>query len=418
MSVFGQSVTSLNGRVTDPAGAAIPDAAVELENTATGVKRSASTDHEGLYWFQQVAPGDYKVTVRAKGFSSKVVSDLRLLVNSPATINVQLEIGAVTETVSVMAEAVQVNTTDASLGHAIGTKPILQLPLNARNIAGLLAVQPGVVFTTEGDTDSRNGAVSGGKSDQANVTLDGVDVNDQMDRNAFTSVLRVTPDSVQEFRFTTMNANADSGRTSGAQITMVTKRGTNELHGSLYEYHRNTATTANGFFNNLSGVERPKLIRNIFGASAGGPLWKNRLFLFTNYEGRRDRRDGSATRSVPSMDMRQGILHYQRRDGSIANVTPADLARLLDPRGANQAALAVLQKYPTPNDFTVGDNLNIVGFRFNAPTPLRWNTYIMRLDYVLDQASKHTAFFRGNLQNDNAAGMPQFPGQPPNSVNL
>jgi hypothetical protein len=275
-----------------------------------------------------------------------------------------------------------------------------------------------VVFTTEGDTDSRNGAVNGGKSDQANVTLDGVDVNDQMDRNAFTSVLRMTPDSVQEFRVVTLNANADQGRSSGAQVTLVTKGGTNDLHGALYEYHRNTLTTANGFFNNLAGVQRPKLIRNIFGAAAGGPIKKNKLFVFGNYEGRRDARDGTATRYVPSMDMRQGLLHYQRRDGSIADVTPADLARLLDPRGVNSAALKLMQTYPAPNDFTVGDNLNIVGFRFKAPTPLRWNTYIARLDYIVDSASKHTAFLRGNLQNDNSKGMPQFPGQPPNSVSL
>jgi hypothetical protein len=126
---------------------------------------------------------------------------------------------------------------------------------------------------------------------------------------------------VQEFRVTTMNANADQGRTSGAQVALVTKGGTNDLHGSLYEYHRNTATTANQFFNNATGVERQKLIRNIFGVSAGGPIIKNRLFIFGNYEGRRDAKDGSVVRTVPSMDMRQGILHYMRKDGSTATVT-------------------------------------------------------------------------------------------------
>jgi hypothetical protein len=136
--------------------------------------------------------------------------------------------------------------------------------------------------------DRLNGSVNGSKPDQNNITLDGVDVNDQNTRNAFRSVLRVTLDSVQEFRTTTQNPTAEQGRGSGAQIALITKSGTNELHGSLYEYHRNTLTSANSFFNNRSGVERQKLIRNTFGASLGGPVKKNRLFYFLNYEGRRD----------------------------------------------------------------------------------------------------------------------------------
>jgi hypothetical protein len=418
-ALFAQATTQVAGVVSDPTGAVIPDTKLEMENLETGLKRSAASDATGAYAFLQVIPGSYKITATATGFRSATINDLRLLVNNPTTVNIKMEVGQITETIAVTAEALQVNTTDASIGNAIGTRPILQLPLNARNIVGLLALQPGVVFTSEGDTDSRNGAVNGGKSDQGNVTLDGVDVNDQMDRNAFTSALRMTPDSVQEFRVTTSNANADSGRTSGAQMVLVTKGGTNELHGALYEYHRNTITTANDFFLNSSGIDRQKLIRNIFGASAGGPIMKNRMFLFGNFEGRRDARDGSTVRTIPSMDMRQGILHYLRRDGSVATVTPAELVSKIDGAGSiNQAALKVMQQYPVPNDTTQGDGLNFVGYRFKAPTPLRYNTYISRLDYVLDQANKHTLFVRGNLQNDNSKGLPQFDGQQPNSVAL
>jgi len=394
----------------------IPGASVEISNTDTGFKRTVKSDASGSYAALQLAPGTYQVKVTATGFRTSSVNDLKLLVNNPATLNLKLEVGQITETVAVVASTETLNTVDASMGNAISNKPIVQLPLNARNIVGLLALQPGVVFTTEGDTDSRNGAVNGGKSDQANVTLDGVDVNDQMNRNAFTSVLRVTPDSVQEFRVTTLNANADSGRSSGAQVVLVTKGGTNDLHGSMYEFHRNTLTTANGFFNNLSGVERPKLIRNIFGASLGGPIKRNKLFLFGNYEGRRDAKDGTVSRDVPSMDLRQGILHYTRADGSQATVTPADIASRIAPRGVNQAALNILKSYPTPNDFTRGDGQNLVGFRFKAPTPLKWSTYIAKIDYMLNE--KHTMFLRGNLQNDNEATLPQFPGQQSNGVNL
>jgi hypothetical protein len=411
-------MSQVNGTVTDPSGAAVQGAAVAATNIATNITRETKTDTAGLYTFPQMLPGTYRMSVTASGFSTSTIENIILLVNTPATVNIRLEIGSVTETVSISAEATQVNTVDASIGNAIANKPIIQLPLNARNIVGLLALQPGVVFTSEGDTDSRNGAVNGGKSDQANVMLDGVDVNDQMDRNAFTSVLRMTPDSVQEFRVTTLNATADQGRSSGAQVALVTKSGTNEVHGSAYWYHRNTVTTANDYFLNTSGVERPKLIRNIYGVSLGGPIRKDRFFLFGNYEGRKDARDGQATRTIPSMNMRQGIVQYQRRDGTVAAITPADIARILDPRGVNQTALADMQKYPTPNDLTVGDGLNFQGYRFTAPTPLRWNTYIARADYVLDSANNHTLFIRGNLQNDNEQGMPQFSGQPANSVTL
>lgn len=418
LSAWGQAATQVTGLVTDSSGGVVPNAAIELENIDTSLRRSTTADQSGSYAFLQVVPGKYRMTVKASGFRTSTVNNVQLLVNNPATLNVKLEVGQLTETVSVVADTENLNTVDASVGNAIGNKPIVQLPLNARNIVGLLALQPGVVFTSEGDTDSRNGAVNGGKSDQANVTLDGIDVNDQMDRNAFTSVLRMTPDSVQEFRVTTLNANADSGRSSGAQVVMMTKSGTNDFHGSLYEYHRNTITTANGFFNNKAGVERPKLIRNIFGASLGGPIKRNKMFLFGNWEGRRDAKDDTTIRNVPSMDMRQGILHYEREDGSLATVTPADIQSLVDARGVNQNVLAMLQKYPAPNEFSVGDNMNLAGYRFKASTPLRWNTYIAKFDWMLDSQAKHTLFVRGNLQNDNEQGLPQFPGQPANSVLL
>ena len=425
-AIAAAQTSQLSGIVTDPSGGVIPGATLEMENLATGLKRTVVSDAAGAYAFLQVAPGTYRLVVKASGFRTITVNEIQLLVNNPVTVPVKMEIGQVTEVINVSTETEHLNTVDASVGNAVGNKPIVQLPLNARNIVGLLALQPGVVFTSEGDTDSRNGAVNGGKSDQANVTLDGVDVNDQMDRNAFTSVLRMTPDAVQEFRVTTLNANADQGRSSGAQVVLVTKRGTNDFHGALYEYHRNTVTTANDFFLNSTlapdpatgKAPRPKLIRNIYGASAGGPIIKDRLFIFGTWEGRRDARDGQATRLVPSMDLRQGTVQYRNTAGTISKITPADIAAKLDPRGVSQAALRDLSKVPAPNDFTQGDGLNILGYRFTAPMPLRWNTYIARIDYALDAENKHELFVRGNLQNDNEQGMPQFPGQPANSVRL
>jgi len=178
--------------------------------------------------------------------------------------------------------------------------------------------------------DHRTGAVNGGKSDQANVTLDGVDVNDQQTIHRSRSVLRVTLDSVEEFRTVTTNASADMGRSSGAQVSLVTKSGTNALHGSLYEFNRNTSANANDFFNNLSGLPRDKLIRNVFGGSVGGPLKRDRLFYFLNYEGRRDRSESTGLRVVPTENFRNGFFKYTRTDGTTGELTP-DQVKQLDP---------------------------------------------------------------------------------------
>jgi Carboxypeptidase regulatory-like domain len=423
--LFGQAFSSISGNITDPTGAVVPGAEVSLLNTQTGVARSTLSDERGRYTFAQVAPATYQVTAKLQGFQDVVAKDVRLLVNTPTTLNLRFEnVGAVSTEVLVSAEAEQVNTTDATIGNSLGGRAITELPFEARNVVGLLAIQPGVVYLGEPDpgdlNDSRSGAVNGGKSDQANVTLDGVDANDVVSGAAFKSVLRVTLDSVQEFRTITTNAGAEMGRSSGAQVALVTKSGTNAFHGSVYEFVRNTATSANSFFNNASGVEKPKLNRNVFGGSIGGPIQKNRLFFFLNYEGRRDTSQSTALRIVPLESFKKGTFTYLTKSGAIAQLTP-DQVKQLDPQGIGESAavLADLQSFPVSNDTTVGDGLNTGGFRFNAATPLRWNTYIAKLDYVIDSAGKHQIFWRGNLQNDNYAnGIPQFPGEPASSVFL
>lgn len=424
--LWGQNLTSINGVVADPTGAVIPGAAVRLENIQTQALRESKSDDEGRYQFVQVQPGEYRLRVTAQGFPETVVNEIRLLVNTPATVNVTFEkVGSVTETVSVSAEAIQINTQDATIGNTFGTKPILQLPFEGRNVVGLLSLQPGVTFLGETppglNNDYRSGSVNGGRSDQANVTLDGVDVNDQQNRNAFTSVLRVTLDSVQEFRVITTNANADMGRSSGAQVSLVTKSGTNSFHGSLYEYLRNKKTNANDFFSNAAGTPLNKLNRNVYGGSLGGPILRNRLFFFANYEGRKDRTETVVNRTVPTPTLRQGQLGYLRevaQGGGTVYLSPEQVRTLVDPSGigASQAALAVFNRYPLPNNTTVGDGINSAGYLFNAPTTLDWHTYILRLDYNLSQNNQ--VFIRGNLQDDKRTDAPQFPGLAPNNTGL
>ncbi len=424
-TLLGQS-TSVGGTALDPTGATIPEAKITISNSATGAQRTALSDAQGRYSFSLLQPGTYKLKAEAVGFADTEIDNVQLLVNTPATVDVAFgKVGSVQSSVSVSAESDQINTVDATVGNAIGSQAIPQLPLEGRNVVGLLAVQPGVVYLGEPSSpvainDYRSGSVNGGKSDQANVVLDGVDVNDTFSGAAFTSVLRVTLDSVQEFRTVTSNADASAGRTSGAQVNLVTRSGTNIVHGSAYEFLRNTDTSANSFFNNKAGVPRAKLDRNVFGASVGGPIKKNRLFYFGNYEGRRDASESTALRTVPNASFRQGIDRYVTKSGAIATLLP-DQLKALDPQGfgVSAAVLTDFNKYPMPNDTTVGDGLNTAGYRFNASTPLRFNTYIAKLDYQIDEAGKHRIFWRGNLQNDNyAGGIPQFPGEPASSVYL
>ena len=202
-TAFPQALTSVSGTVTDATAALVPGAAITIEDTGRGFTRSTTSDATGRYSFPQIPPGRYRLVTKMKGFNDVVIEDLELQVNSPATVNVELrQVSGVAEAVTVNAEAMQLNTTDASLGNAVGTKEVLQLPMYLRNVVGLLTFQPGVTaFTNRSDsaTDDRNGSVNGGRADQANVTLDGIDVNDHHQRKAFTSVIRLSLDSVSEF---------------------------------------------------------------------------------------------------------------------------------------------------------------------------------------------------------------------------
>ena len=196
----------------------------------------------------------------------------------------------------------------------------MELPLEAGNVPELLSLQAGVAYTgnrpdINKDTDTRNGSVNGARSDQSNITLDGVDVNADTKGYAFTSVLPITQDSVQEFRVTTSNYNADEGRSSGAQVALVTKSGTNQFHGSAFESHRSTGTSANDYFIKLAELQSgepnkpPRLLRNNFGGSLGGPIKKDHLFFFVNYEGHRQREDQSVVRVVPSQTLQDGVIY-------------------------------------------------------------------------------------------------------------
>ena len=433
---LAQSATSVSGMVTDPSGAVIVNATVTLLNLGTGATRQDRSDQQGHYQFNQVDPGAYRITAEANGFGKVVVNNLQLLVNTPATVPLAFKnVGSTTQEVTVEADsAAQVNTEDATLGNVVSNRPVVALPLAARNVTSLLALQPGVTYTQdpqEGQVnDERSGSVNGGKADQANVLLDGVDANDQLNRTSFTSVLRATPDSIEEFREITSNPPASLGFSSGAQVTLVTKSGTNALHGSMYEYNRNTETEANNFIAKENLQPRAALIYNVFGGSVGGPIKKDKLFFFAAYEGRRDASATPQYRIVPTDNFRNGYFNYAScgdaacdKTGPSAQLTPQQVAYqgalAGDNNGIPAAVLTYLQSYPEPTSVGQGDGFNTGEYAFNAKTPFSYNSYISRLDWNIDSAGKHQIFFRGSLQNDNYQnGAPQFPGQPNSSTYL
>jgi hypothetical protein len=266
MLPLAAQTSSLQGVVSDGSGAAIPEAVVTILNQSTNAARKTVSTETGSYSFLQIAPGAYKLTVEKTGFRISTTA-VRLQIDTPATLNVQMELGSVSESVNVTAEATVVNTQNASVGNPFTEGQIKALPLQTRNIVALLSLQPGV---------APGGQVLGAKPDQNNVTLDGVDVNDNEGQSGFNAVLPIPLDSVQEFRTTVAGQGADQGRSSGGQVSLVTKSGSNQFHGSLYEYMRNTLTAANSWFNNRAGVARTPLVRNQYGASIGGRMIRDR----------------------------------------------------------------------------------------------------------------------------------------------
>jgi len=441
--------SSLRGTITDPKGAVIPGATVTLVNPQTSYTRTTKTNSQGLYQFLEVLPATYKLSAAATGFATLAQDNVILMVNTPATLDLQMQVAGQAVTVEVTGSAPLVNTTDASLGHAFNVDQIKDLPFEGRDPTGILSLQAGVAYTGNNDQampqseDSRSGSVAGARSDQANITIDGLDNNDPILGQAFQGALRATLDSLQEFRVTTTGGNADEGRSSGAQVVLVTKSGTNQFHGTLYEYHRPTFTTANDWFVKNSQLSQGepnipgKLIRNTFGGAIGGPIKKDRLFFFATFEGQRLRENTSIVRTVPSADLRNGFVSYISDTGSVQRLSPADIASMdqtcatvsaghpivtcpLGP-GPNPAVMQIFNKYPLPNTDIVGDGFNFRGYQFTAGAPAKLDTYILKLDYNLTQNGNHRLFVRGNLQNDSVAGLgndgPEFPGDPSNVTN-
>ena len=452
------STTALRGTVYDAKGAVVAGASITIANPATGFNRAAKSDSQGNYQFLELPPAKYDVTVNATGFATMKQNGLELQVATPATLNVNMQVTGGTVTVEVSGTAPLVNTQDATMGHAFGSDQIADLPFEGRDAGGILSLQTGVTFTGNsphiaGSADSRAGSVNGARSDQTNITLDGVDNNDQLLGTAFTGAIRAPLDSLEELKVTTSNSDADTGRSSGGQVSLVTKSGTNHVHGSLYAYNRSSIGQANDWFNKAAQIQQTEpntpslLVRNTFGANVGGPIIKDRLFFFAAYEGQRKHEDLQATRVVPSAGMQIGSISYlctqdplcpasgveTLNAAQIASMDPVCFGNGTCPLGAGPNPLlaniggtnpgALFPQYPASNTNTVGDGFDYVGYTFASPLPLSLNAYVAKLDYNLTKDGNHRIFVRGIMNNDRQAernittsitgdGGEQFPGQP------
>jgi hypothetical protein len=433
-TVFAQTATtSLRGIVKDSSGALVGGASVTLLDQGTGNTYQAQTNAAGLYQFPIVTPAKYLITISSKAFATQTRT-AELLVDQPATIDFTLSVAAQNITVDVTEEAQTLNFTDASIGNAVGNNTIEALPMEGRDPINLLSLQPGVLYLGTEVVDSRTGAVSGGRSDQGNITLDGLDDNDQVFGAAFTGILRSTLDSTEEFRVTTSNGTVASGRSSGAEVNLVTKSGTNKFHGALYEYYRPNNTVANSFFlkNEQILTDQPNTpqhyVMNTFGGAIGGPIIKDKLFFFYNYEGRRQAIDYVVGATVPTASFMAGGLQYTDSTGAVHSLTAAQVAQMDQPcttetfngqpvcpngPGANAAVLSYYANVPLATGAVLGDGLNSGSYYFTSPAPTHLNTNIGKIDYTLN--SKNRFFVRGNLQKDTNGGTENLPGQPPQS---
>lgn len=361
------STARLDGVVRDASGAAVANSQVAAVNNRTQVRSETQTGPAGGFLFLSLPPGSYTLTATARGFRMTTVHDLEL--NVGASVSQQLTLvvdGPDRQTVEVQAPAERVQTAGAQVTLVSKLRDIEILPQLARWPLMLALYSPGV--QTEGGS-ALSARVNGTRLGATTTRLDGIDINQGIAPALGLAVAPLNPDSVEEFRIVTSGAKAEYGHGAGAQIEMLTRSGTNALHGSIFEYHRNTALNANNFFNNSArpGIPRPKFIQSVFGGSLGAPIRRDRTFIFANFQGRRTAEQNVVNRRVLTPEARAGVFRW-RAPGS-SEIRAFDIVRN-DPRGKgiDPMVAANLKLLPDPNNYDIGDGLNTAGYRFNNPS--------------------------------------------------
>lgn len=446
LSAFAQGTTSrVNGTVLDQNGGSVVGATVTLTNEASGLSFNTQTSENGSYAFDLVQAGTYTITIEKQGFKKYVSKGNALNVNQPSTVNAALEPGGVSETVTVAASAEQVQTsTSGNIGSTIEQKTLESLPIvgtRGRNPLDLLNFQPGVVFG--GNT---GGAVNvNGSRDRAfNFTLDGIDINESTAGGSNFTPLRPNPDSVQEFQIVTSNFTAELGRSSGAQVTLVTRSGTNQFHGNAFEYYRTPRLDAKSYPITIAKLAKDQFVQHIFGGSLGGPIIKDKFHFFGNIQLLRAYDTALVTRTVYTAAARQGSFRYVvgRANSPSGTATPSvdaggnaalpactgtpptnapcvssyNIATNPTGVGIDPTLAAIINGSPLPNNFTVGDGLNTAGFDFSSPQHERQYDFASKFDYTIrDNSQIYVRYAQGSqtsLGDSANGGRPIFPGSP------
>ncbi len=309
-SCFGQFETSaVLGAVRDPSGAVIVGTQVKLENQRTGIVQAAVTDNQGDYQFLDVRAGFYRLTAQSPGFKVATAGPFEVTVNARQRVDMVLEVGSVGESVTVGGEVVHVEADSSERGQVVNRDAIVGLPLNGRSNATLMLLAPGVRQAYGLAKREASFNVNGQRSSNNNFILDGVDNNayGTASQGLSNQVVQLSPDAVQEFKVVADNFSAEYGRAGGAVVNATMRTGTNQVHGSVWEFLRNTDLNAVGFFKPNGGV-KPALVMNQFGGAAGGPIKKDRFFVFGDYEGERDVSHKLVFATVPTLDQRRGII--------------------------------------------------------------------------------------------------------------
>jgi hypothetical protein len=460
VAVAQTSTSEISGTVRDATGAVVPDASVTLTNEATGITYKQTTTRAGLYNFAALPVGSYTVAVEAPGFKKVQLTKNTLVVNTPLTVDVALEVGQFTEVISVEAQAERLQTTNATVGNVVTEKAATELPLNGRNPLTLIALEPGVVQRSQGGAGS--GLHVNGSRDRAyNVTIDGIEANESSVPNPTSNLYRLTPDNIQEYKVTTSNQTPEEGRNSGASISVATRSGSNEFHGTVYEFLRNTALNSNEFYANAQGTPKPDIKMNQFGGELGGPIKRNKAFFFFSYADQKinttqpiDQTFGlpvlytptalagiyryfvadprnpfvlngtTITRNLPALvdpvtgELRPGVRNCT--SGTDLNCVASYNFGANDPAriGVDQTIGKLFASYPKPNNYQVGDGLNTAIYSWNPPTDFRGPNFMARADHQINAGN--SIFFRAlwgdynTLKGDPLNSRPQvFPGFPP-----
>ncbi len=458
LNAFAQGTTSrVTGRVTDQSGAAIPGATVLLTNVGTTSVLTTTTTGDGVYVFESVQVGSYTVAIQKEGFKKFVSSSNPVSLGNPTTVDVKMEVGAVNEVVQVEASAELVQTNSSgNFGNTVEQRALEALPIvgtRGRNPLNFINFQPGVVV---GSNTGGGVHVHGARDRAFNFTLDGIDINESSAGGSNFTPLRPNPDSLQEFQIITGNFTAENGRSSGAQVSLTTRSGTNDWHGGLFEFYQTPRFLANSYNNNVNGIRRGQYVQHIFGGSIGGPVYlpkfgeggkavysgKNKTFFFSNLQMLRVYEGIGVTRTVYTQAARQGLFRYvvggqnalagtstpsvDAQGNAIAglNIGTYNIGQR-DPNcattpgacGLDPTTTALINSMPLPNNFfTGGDGLNTAGYSWVAPQREKQYDFATKIDHTIsDRQSIYVRYAQGaqnTLMDNGNGGLQAFPNTP------